>query len=578
MIDEANLISTNEQTALSPKKDLGIMKIQHNLIRMGFDIVMINKIISNFNITTEEEAIDYLIKSDNGMWNHPFIPKEEDPNELKSNILDQPKNVMNNVLTRINTIKRTTTFKARNSILNTKDDDEEEKKITDTKKNEEIIKVKKIVNENICEICGEGKEFHNIKEFKAPVEIVEDEKENIDIISNDINEKPNIINENIDTSNNIIIKEDENEEEEDKSDPNICEICMDEFENPLEMENCKHKFCKECFHSYLVDRITHNQIEEIPCPKKNCKNKNLPENFFSKYLTEQEYFKYRQFRAQNEIAKDSKKVFCPLCDSYADIEEGKDLMYDSNNPDYIKSTLKCHNGHEFCSCGRPLHEGDCYRDEKEFKDFLVTEQIKKCPKCGFLIKKNKGCNHMTCGNPLCKYEFCWLCMQEAVPNHFDYGPCAGKQFFDPDSFSYQLKTSHPCLYCLYSLFVTIGVFLLILVCGIAVPGFALAFLTFGIIYGEDELEEFTNCVRFIIFLGYVCMGFAYQSIVYIVWGIVFAGLGLFIACSLLGLVCEIIKCILNCICCGICDEDSPPNENVEQNNQELQENINVDNN
>ena len=28
------------------------------------------------------------------------------------------------------------------------------------------------------------------------------------------------------------------------------------------------------------------------------------------------YFKYLQFKGQNVIALDSKKVFCPLCDSY----------------------------------------------------------------------------------------------------------------------------------------------------------------------------------------------------------------------------------------------------------------------
>lgn len=136
MIDEANLISTSDQLNqnIPPKKNLGIMKIQTNLIRMGFDITMINKVISNFNITTEEEAIDYLIKSDNGMWNHPFIPKEEDPNEQKNNILDQPKNLMGNVLTKINTIKRSTTFNARNSINNIIKDDEEK-----------ILLVKKIV-------------------------------------------------------------------------------------------------------------------------------------------------------------------------------------------------------------------------------------------------------------------------------------------------------------------------------------------------------------------------------------------------------------------------------------------------
>ena len=573
MIDEANLISTSDQLNqnIPPKKNLGIMKIQTNLIRMGFDITMINKVISNFNITTEEEAIDYLIKSDNGMWNHPFIPKEEDPNEQKNNILDQPKNLMGNVLTKINTIKRSTTFNARNSINNIIKDDEEKNIIS--KKDSGNVNENKIVNEDICEICGERKEFHNIKEFNADNDNNEIEKIENDIVSTDINEKNNIINENINDDKNIIIKEakKDEEEEEDKSDPNICQICMDEFDNPTEIENCNHKFCQECFHSYLVDRITHNQIEQMPCPKKNCKNKDLSENFFSKFLTEQEYFKYRQFKAQNEIAKDSKKVFCPLCDSYADIEEGQDLMYDSNNPDYIKSTLKCQNGHEFCSCGRPLHEGDCYRDEKEFKDFLVTEQIKKCPKCGFLIKKNRGCNHMTCGNPTCKYEFCWLCMQEAVPNHFDYGPCAGKQFYDPDSFSSQLKANHPCLYCFYSLFMTLGVFILILVAGVAVPGIFLSFLTYGVIYEEESLTEFKKCPRFTMFLGYICMGFAYQNIIHCLWGIFFAVVGIIIALFVLNILCEILKCFCNCIFCGACEEKAPENENRQEIHAELED-------
>ena len=134
MIDESNLLSLNEQKKNINQKDLRIMKIQQNLIQMGFDITMINKIITYFKINTEAEAIDYLIKSENGMWNHPFIPQEEDPNEQNINILEQPKNVMSNVLTKINSLKRTSTFNTRKSLLNIKEDDEEDNNIIKTKK------------------------------------------------------------------------------------------------------------------------------------------------------------------------------------------------------------------------------------------------------------------------------------------------------------------------------------------------------------------------------------------------------------------------------------------------------------
>ena len=240
----------------------------------------------------------------------------------------------------------------------------------------------------------------------------------------------------------ILIDDEDEEKEEKEINSNICQICMDEFENPVEIEKCKHKFCYNCFNLYLVNFLKRNNIDNIPCPKNNCFNRKLTEEFFSQYLSDQEYFKYRQFKSQNEIARDPKKFFCPHCDSYAQIE-GEIKNYDSKNPYYRKSILKCLNGHEFCSCGRPIHNNECYQDEKEFKELIDLEKIKECPKCGFLIKKFRGCNHMTCGNPICKYEFCWLCMNEAVPNHYDYGPCAGKQYFDPDSLSYSLERYFP---------------------------------------------------------------------------------------------------------------------------------------
>ena len=494
--------------------DSNFRKMQENLIMMGFNLTMINKIISNFKIKTEDEALDYLIKSEDGMWHHPFIPKEtsiEELNKSTTGIFKKPTFLMNSVLNRLKF----------NEISNSKE------RISKSVNVNQIIDkdFNELNNNNICEICGEEKEFHLIKNnslkynnsennfsfknrnnfqnyFKSNKNILIDDDEeepkyennnlinnndsnsnnnNIyDIFNNYNGQNNNIMNDNNQNNNNNDNNLFENEEQE--INLNKCPICMDEFENPLEMENCGHKFCFDCFHSYLINLININNIDNIPCPSKNCANKQLSEEFFSQYLSEREFFKYRQFKSQNLIARDSKKIFCPICDSYAQIDQGIE-KYESNNPNYVKSVLRCMNGHKFCSCGRPLHENNCYKDENEFRELIKKEKIKKCPKCGFYINKNSGCNHMTCGNPTCKYEFCWICMNEAIPNHFDIGPCAGLQFIDPDGFQYWLlQNCRCCRYFFKFLEILLGISLII-IAFIVIPAFGLWFC-FGFIINE----------------------------------------------------------------------------------------------
>ena len=444
--NSSNLINDNENNF---QEDINIRQLQQNLIMMGFDITMINKIISYFKIRTENEALDYLIKNEEGLWNHPFIPREIIDEANNNNILEQPKKMMSSVLSRIKSKEITSNQIEKKSSI--KDNEINEYKIED----------------NICEICGELKDCHINKEYNINNNNINRNLiNNINIFNtnnnlfntNNNNRNYNLINFNDDNNligNNenkkdiLIDDEDQKEEKKEEINQKECPICMGEFDNPVEIEKCKHKFCYECFNSYLCNLISNNNIDKIPCPNIDCSNKELSEDFFSQYLSEQQYFKYRQFKSKNEIARDPKKFFCPHCDSYAQIK-GEIEQYDANNPNYQKSVLKCLNGHEFCSCGRPLHEKECFHDEKEFNELVKIEKIKNCPKCGFLIKKNRGCNHMTCGNPLCKYEFCWLCMNEAVPNHYDYGECAGKQFYDPDSFAAWLEHNFPYLGFVYN--------------------------------------------------------------------------------------------------------------------------------
>ena len=564
-MDNLNLISTNlinnNNNINIIQEDSNIKRIQQNLIMMGFDITMVNKIILYFKIRTENDALDYLMKSDDGMWNHPFIPKEVINEDHR--LLEQPKQMMNNVISHIS-----------NSV-------NKKASVNELGHNENKIDYK--IENDICEICGELKEFHKIKDYNINNNNKIFNNQNINngfdfnnlnlLIDEEENNNEKVPKDNI--KNRILVDDEEDEkEEEEEINPNECPICMDQFENPVEMEKCKHKFCFECFNSYLVNLINQNNIDKIPCPKNKCSNKELSEEFFSQYLSEQEYFKYRQFKSKNEIARDKKKFFCPHCENYAQIE-GNIEDYDSNNPNYKKSVLKCKNGHEFCSCGRPLHENECYHDEMEFKELIFNEKLKKCPKCGFLIKKNAGCNHMTCGNPICKYEFCWLCMNEAVPGHYDYGPCAGRQFFDPDSFSYWLEQNYPYIGFVYNVFILIFSFISFVVCLIAIPGIGLSFIAYGVIYEINELpnEVPDECSKFLWFLTCICICFCNQSVAYMLWGIAFSIIAIIFSSLIISFCLTVFSSIIKCIFCPYLDNDESLIEENENNEIELANSI-----
>ena len=424
------------------------------------------KILSKFQIENIQQALDYLIKDEKGMWNHPFIPKEEDADEPKEN----QKGILNNFLSKIDEIKRSFTFILEQEPKNEKEEDENDIKEDIIIKEDKIDIIEKIVvNENVCEICGGEREFHNIKRYIPNVDI--------NFIENDyIDNEPQ------------------------------CQICMDEYEDPIYIERCGHKFCQECFHSYLVDLIKKNDIDEIPCPKKGCKNKKISEKYFTKFLTKEEITKYNTFKTRNQITRDSKKVLCPMCDSFAYNEEEMLKPIGDIKPKNAKSILKCKNGHQFCSCGKPLHKNDCYQEEKKLKKFLSKERIKECPKCGFLIKKNKGCNHMTCANPRCKYQFCWLCLQQ-YDTHYQYGQCADKQFYNSESFTNIFKEDHPYISFILIFLIKLIIFIIFIPAGVILWPILLHFFLFR---DKEVCGEHKKYINVILYIGYIFFLISYQ--------------------------------------------------------------------
>lgn len=43
------------------------------------------------------------------------------------------------------------------------------------------------------------------------------------------------------------------------------------------------------------------------------------------------------------------------------------------------------------------------------QNLWMKVNTRPCPKCNAPIQKDEGCNHITCRNPYCKHQFCWIC-------------------------------------------------------------------------------------------------------------------------------------------------------------------------
>ena len=218
--------------------DQNAQQLQQTLLEMGYDLSMINKVITHFHVKTKDEAIYYLSKNDD-LWNHPFIPLEEEPAQSSNAFANAPQNLMSKAFTQFGG---------------------------------EVTQK--------CEICGEYAETHRFvhhEEKKEDNVVIEEHKEE-----------------------NLLI------EEKKEEDSQLCGICLGELENPLQMQGCSHRFCRGCFYDYLVNKISINDIEAIPCPNKECGNKKLSEEFFIQYLSEEQAYKYATFKSKNEIAKEDK--------------------------------------------------------------------------------------------------------------------------------------------------------------------------------------------------------------------------------------------------------------------------------
>jgi hypothetical protein len=207
--------------------------------------------------------------------------------------------------------------------------------------------------------------------------------------------------------------------------PFECPICMDEviIGSGYVFEKCKHNYCGSCLQDYYTQNINAAKTD-IKCPDPTCENMCSYDDL--KFILPKPVFvKYIDFARNNAINKNPNMRWCPNPAGCGNAM----ARQNENDPKIICS--QCN--YEYCfDCSDEYHPGKTCEEFKKWKMSHSKTDVrvalwqrfytKLCPNCKAVIQKDGGCNHMTCER--CSYEFCWQCMKEYEPGHYDRSRCS----------------------------------------------------------------------------------------------------------------------------------------------------------
>uniref|UniRef100_A0A8C8DKM7 Ankyrin repeat and IBR domain-containing protein 1 n=1 Tax=Oryzias sinensis TaxID=183150 RepID=A0A8C8DKM7_9TELE len=220
----------------------------------------------------------------------------------------------------------------------------------------------------------------------------------------------------------------------------LCGICMSSisvFEEPVDM-SCGHEFCRSCWEGFLNLKIQEGEAHNIFCPAYDCYQL-VPVEVIESVVSREMDKRYLLFDIKAFVENNPAIRWCPVagCERAVRLNNqgpgtatGDSLSF----PMLRAPAVDCGKGHLFCwECQGEAHEPcDCQTwklwlqkvtDMKPEELAGVSEAYedaanclwllsnsKPCANCKSPIQKNEGCNHMQCAK--CKYDFCWICMEE----------------------------------------------------------------------------------------------------------------------------------------------------------------------
>ncbi|KAK0429155.1 hypothetical protein QR680_011225 [Steinernema hermaphroditum] len=198
-----------------------------------------------------------------------------------------------------------------------------------------------------------------------------------------------------------------------------CELCCDDSGDVVRF-SCGTQVCKACFDRYLSEKIHENGAAFISCPGYKC-SQLIDDDAIKKYCSDKEG--YQKVVINSYVLANSQMKWCPGTDCARVIE----VAWTPN--DRFTKTVQCDCGKTFCfncygerhepvSCGILRKWQQKSADDSETLNW-ISVNTKTCPKCRNMIEKNGGCNHMTCRQPGCGHEFCWICYADWKGHNYE---------------------------------------------------------------------------------------------------------------------------------------------------------------
>jgi ankyrin repeat protein len=244
----------------------------------------------------------------------------------------------------------------------------------------------------------------------------------------------------------------------------------------MQLRACGHAFCKDCLGDYVRNCANSKiPLHATSCPHHECDHgfsyrdmedllagdldvlKRITDASTEHFITSSSDYRFCTHPGCGGVVRrlpqpaftragfgaqflDYTGATCVAIDSQCEIGEAQTLTYEGvedGNYSNCQSKVQPRKAHRFCfACGESVHWPLSCEKLDEWKDKMREEigdvegestgadfndlaqkmwlkaNTRPCPMCNVPIEKNEGCNHMTCTNPSCLHEFCWICRKD----------------------------------------------------------------------------------------------------------------------------------------------------------------------